>query len=113
MTGFPEATAKPIFLANTGAADTAVVHTITAVAAEAWVVDWVCVGYNAAPNPITLAFSIDFGGTTKFLWRPGVAGTIFLPFTPPLWTGTKNEEVVLTLPAGGVGVSGFVSVRYR
>lgn len=102
------------------AVNTDAVGTISAVANEAWVLDWITFGYDVA-NVAAESLVVTFGGTTKFEVDIPLNGTLNEPITFPhhiefskgLYTGTLNEEVLVTLSAAGAAVKGKVNVGYH
>lgn len=73
-------------------------HTISAIA-------W---SYSAAPTAGNLKIE-DGSGTTVFSVDVTAAGPGFIPFARPL-KGTANTAMIVTLAAGGSGVSGKANV---
>lgn len=67
--------------------------------------------YSAAPTSGNLKVE-DGSGTTVFSIDITVSGPGFIPFARPL-KGTANTALIVTLAAGGTGVSGKVSVLSR
>jgi hypothetical protein len=74
----------------------------------AHVISGVAWSYGGAPTSGNLKIE-DGSGTTVFSVDVTAAGPGFIPFNPPL-KGTANTAMIVTLAAGGSGVSGKVSV---
>jgi hypothetical protein len=92
------------------AANTAAV--VTLVAGGAGVSNVVgMVGWSYDGIPAGGSLTIENGaGTTIFKVDITTTGSGFLPFSPPI-RGSVNTAMVLTLAAGGGGISGIVSVH--
>lgn len=75
--------------------------TIAAVAGEHWVIDEIHFGISEDANTAVL-IGVAFGGVTKFQTYAKLLGNHPIRFSKGLYTGTKNEAVVVTAsdPAG-------------
>jgi len=89
-------------------ANTAAVVTYAAVAHRRHAIRGVAWSYSAAPTGGNLKVE-DGTGTTVFTMDITAAGAGFVPFAPGL-AGRANTALIVTLAAGGSGVSGKVSV---
>lgn len=90
------------------AANTAAVLTYAASTdGSSHVIEQITVGYDAAPTGGSL--TITDGGTT--VYQVTITGTGAIELNPNL-LGGRNAAVVITLAAGGVGVSGRLNVRH-
>lgn len=88
------------------AANAAATITLTGVANRRWVVATLGWSYDAAPTGGSLKIEAP-SGTTEWVQSVTAAG----PGTfNPLYVAPANTDVVLTLAAGGAGISGKVSV---
>lgn len=92
------------------AANTDAVVTIAAAAGERWVLDRIDWSYDGTP---TGRLTIAFGGTTILDIDIIAGGPGNLEFLGGLNNETKNEACVITLAAGGLGVTGKLFVHYR
>ena len=90
------------------ASNTAAVVTYAAVTDRQHSVSGVAWSYSAAPTGGNLKIE-DGSGTTVFSIDITAAGPGVVYFTPPK-TGTRNTALIITLAAGGSGVSGKVSI---
>lgn len=100
----------------TSAANTAGQSTITADAEQFWVLDHLVWSYSADPTGGQI--TVVAGSTTLLDVRITVGGAGFIPCGGMFHTDTygkavKNEDLVVTIAAGGVGVIGTVSFIYR
>lgn len=97
---------------NAPAANTAAVITYTANATKRHVVGQIIASYTAAPTGGNLKVE-DGAGTTIF--EVDIAAVspspINVVFDPPL-SGSYNTAMVITLAAGGAGISGKVTARH-
>ncbi len=100
------------------AANTAAVVTVAADADHFWVLDSIHFGYDGLPAAAkTLVVTID--GTAKLtVYVPAdidTAGPHEILFPRGFYIGpkNKNEALVVTLLAGGAGISGSVNITYR
>ncbi len=95
--------------AHAPSANTAAVVTYTAGGAG-WshVISGVAWSYSGTPTGGNLKIE-DGSGVTVFTMDITVAGAGFIPFNPPK-KGTANTAMIITLAAGGAGVSGKVSI---
>ena len=93
------------------AAATAATLTKAADASEFWVVDWITWSYSAAPTGGKL--TVALGGVSYLEVDITAGGPGQLQFDHPLYTGTKNEALLITLASGGGAVVGKVSARIR
>ena len=97
-------------------ADTAAIVTIPAIADGYHVIDSIDAGFDSAPAAAK-KLNVTFGGVEK--WAIDIPANIGAckppPFTFPrgLYTGTDNEEVIVTLAADNGGAKGKVAVGYR
>lgn len=75
--------------------------TIAADAEHYWVIDAIHFGIIEDANTVVL-IGVAFGGVTKFQTYAKLAGNHPIEFPKGLYTGTKNEAVVVTAsdPAG-------------
>lgn len=102
------------FASNYGeSANTAAVITVPAIEKEFPVVQYVSWSYSGTPTGGLITIAI--GGTTvwsKHITQSGWDGAIF---GSGLYNQaqTENENLVVTLAAGGAGVTGFVDVKYK
>ena len=79
-----------------------------------WVLDWVAWSYSGAPTGGKCTVSI--GGVNVFEVDVTSGGPGLLHFDQhELYNAaqTKNEALVVTLAAGGSGVTGKLQIRYR
>lgn len=93
------------------AADAAATATKAANADQFWVVDWITWSYEGGTPTGNLI--VTLGSTTVLDVDIVAAGPGQLIFDKPLYVGTKNEALTITLAAGGTGVTGKVSARIR
>ncbi len=104
-------TARTAAAANVNAptANTAAVITYAAAGAGvSHVISGLAWSYNATPTSGNLKVE-DGSGTTVFSVDITSAGPGFIPFQAPL-KGTANTAMIVTLTAGGSGVTGKISV---
>ena len=87
--------------------NTAAVLTYSAVSDRRHALTGVAWSYSAAPTGGNLKIE-DGSGTTVFSVDVTAAGPGFIPFDPPL-AGRANTALIVTLAAGGSGVSGKVN----
>jgi hypothetical protein len=92
------------------AANTAASVSIAADSKEHWVIESVDFSYDATPSGGSI--TITSGGTTIYKMAITSAGAYRREFENGL-KATKGEAVVVTLAAGGAGVSGTLFVQYR
>lgn len=90
------------------AANTAAVVTYAATAGVSHVIKGIAYSYSAAPTGGNLKVE-DGSGTVVFSMDITAAGPGFIPFDAAK-KGTVNTAMIVTLAAGGVGVTGKVSV---
>lgn len=90
------------------AANTAAVVTLPAVAGRINVVKYLAWSYSGAPTGGRL--SITDGGVTVFDVDITAGGHGSIPLGPGFQSGARNAAVVATLAAGGVGLTGKLSV---
>lgn len=91
------------------ASNTAAIVTYTAAGSGVSnVIGGIAWSYNATPTSGNLKIE-DGSGTTVFSIDITVSGPGFIPFARPL-KGTANTALIVTLAAGGSGVTGKVSV---
>jgi hypothetical protein len=92
------------------AANTAAVVTYAAVANERHCIGGIAWSYSGGtPTGGNLKVE-DVSGTTVFSIDITAAGPGFIPFSPPKRSAAVNTALIITLAAGGGGVSGKVSV---
>lgn len=108
--------AKNIIASDLDVADNvAAVVTITAAANDTWDVRGIYWSYDAAPTGGNLLVTID--GTTEVtedIFAAGPGQMLFaLEDREDGLRGAKNQEVVVTLAAGGAGIGGQLNVLYR
>jgi len=94
-------------------ANTAAVTTIAVDAEQFWVLDYVRWSYDGVPTGGKVTVAID--GTTVDEFDITASGPGILHYYPGLYAEDqdKNETLVVTLAAGGVGVTGKLMIRYR
>lgn len=90
--------------------NTAAVVTKAAVPGYAHVVGSVAWSYDAAPTGGNLKIE-DVSGTTVFSIDITAAGPGVFNFFPPLKMAAANTALIVTLAAGGSGVTGKLSVH--
>lgn len=90
------------------AANTAAVVTLAAETNTVHVLHAAHGGYDAAPTAGKL-LTIAIGGSTVRAIPVAVAGPFSIKFPRGL-RGTKNQALVVTLAAGGAGITGKVSI---
>lgn len=93
------------------AANTAAVITIAASEKEAWSLKGIEWSYDGTPTGGRLTVAID--GTTYLDLDITTGGPGQLEFPEGFSRSTKNEEVVITLAAGGAGVTGKLTTQYQ
>lgn len=93
---------------NAPSSNTAAVVTYAATAGAAHVVSGIGWSYSGSPTAGNLKIE-DGSGNTVFSLDITAGGPGFLPFDPHK-RGTVNTAMIVTLAAGGSGVSGKVSV---
>lgn len=111
---YADTCAAPKFLSKLDAASNAdAAVTQDADVAQFWVVDWVYCSY--AGGTVTGKLTITIGGATVFETDITSTGPHQFLFDPPLYNPaeTKNQALVITLGAGGSGVTGKVNARIR
>jgi hypothetical protein len=92
------------------ASNTAAVVTYAAVPNERHCIGGVAWSYTGGtPTGGNLRIE-DVSGTTVFSIDITAAGAGFFPFTPPMRSAAANTAMIITLAAGGSGVTGKVSV---
>jgi hypothetical protein len=94
--------------ANAPAANTAAVVTLAGVGGQSWTIAGIYWSYDDDPTGGQL--TLDIGGVTAFTEYVTDGGPGFFPFTPPMQV-TAGAAVVITLAAGGAGISGSVSTH--
>lgn len=96
------------------AANTAAVVTYAALdAAKAHVIDQIFWSYSAAPTGGTLKVE-DVAGTVVFgPHHITAAGPDSLTFDPPLRSAIGGTAMIVTLAAGGAGITGVLTCRHR
>lgn len=106
--------AQGLFAVQHGSgANAASVVTVDADPDHFWVLDWILLSYSAPPTDGRL--TVVIGGATLVDVAVATAGERMIQFDPPLYRSNqnKNESMVITLSAGGSGVTGRLNVRYR
>ncbi len=88
--------------------NTAAVLTYSAVTGQRHVLSGLAWSYSATPTSGNLKIE-DGAGTTIFSLDITTAGPGFVPFAPPL-SGSASTALIVTLAAGGSGVSGKLNV---
>lgn len=91
------------------ASNTAAVITYTA-RTSAHAISGIAWSYDAAPTGGNLKIE-NGAGTTVFTIAITAAGPGFIPFPQPRF-GSPNTALIVTLAAGGAGVTGKVNVLY-
>jgi hypothetical protein len=91
---------------NYPAANTAAVITLTAQTDKRWVIHGISWSYSGAPTGGRL--SITFGGVTEFDIDIASSG---VGETSAFLSGGINQAVVITLAAGGVGITGKLNAQ--
>jgi hypothetical protein len=84
------------------------VVTLPGVGGQSWTIAGIYWSYDDDPTGGQL--TLDIGGVTAFTEYITDGGPGFFPFTPPLQV-TAGAAVVITLAAGGAGISGSVSTH--
>lgn len=111
----PKTGARQILASDLDVADnTAAAVTVAADTDEFWVVDRIDWSYDAAPTGGLL--TIAYGTSPTTVWQVDItaAGPGFVNFDRGLHNAaTKNEQLVVTLAAGGAGIGGELNVLYR
>lgn len=92
------------------ASNTAAVVTYTAVASTYHYIGYIYWSYDGTPTGGSI--TVTDAGDTVFKVDITNAGPGFLPLVPPLKSAVANTAMVVTLAAGGSGISGIVSVRH-
>lgn len=90
------------------------VVTVPAKQTEFWVLDWLAWSYSGSPTGGKVTVSI--GGTVLFEVDITDDGPGAFHFeNAPLYDAneTTNQALVVTLAAGGAGVTGKLNIRYR
>ena len=90
------------------ASNTAAVVTYTANATKAHAIGGIAWSYSGTPTSGNLKVE-NGSGTVVFTIDVTTAGPGFIPFVPTL-EGSTNTALIITLAAGGSGVTGKVSV---
>jgi hypothetical protein len=105
--------AMPQFIKDiTASAATAAVATKAADAKQFWCVDWVTWSYSAAPTGGKITIAIN--GVTVWEQDITAAGPGQFDFSKaPLYTGTLNQALTITLASGAGAVVGKVCARIR
>lgn len=97
---------------HTPSANTDAVITVTADSNQFWVLDWIAFSYDG--NPTGGKITVEIGGVVAMELSVTSAGLQHLDFsTAPVYTETKNQSMVITLAAGGAGVTGKLVARIR
>jgi hypothetical protein len=92
--------------------NTAAVVTYAASATSKHVIHAVAWSYNATPTNGNLKIE-DVSGTTIFSVDITAAGPGWFTFAPPIIGAAVNTAMIVTLAAGGSGVTGKVSCRHE
>jgi hypothetical protein len=108
MRTFPNAVPAAAGDVHAPSANTAAVVTYSAVSTARHAISGIAWSYSAAPTGGNLQVE-DGSGTTVFSMDITAAGAGFIPFDPPK-KGSLNTALIVTLAAGGGGISGKVSV---
>lgn len=90
--------------------NTAAVLSYAAVADRRHTIGLIAWSYSGTPTGGNLKVE-DGAGTTVFSLDITTGGPGFLPFAPPL-SGSRSTALVITLAAGGSGVSGKVNATH-
>lgn len=85
--------------------------TISAITVECWVVRQIDFSYDDPPSAAA-TLTVTAGGTTIYQIDITSGGAGQLHFPLGLHNSTFNEEVVITLLAGGSGIGGSLNVAY-
>jgi hypothetical protein len=107
----------PTLAVGVSGAGAAVAVTIAAAIRNRWVIDSVTFGYGAAQTAGLLTIAVTQNGTAVTLTYPLLAlssvepAQLFFP-EQQLW-GDVNTAIVVTLPAGGGAVVGYLNVIYH
>lgn len=120
MKGPPNTNRAVIPKTHVPAANTAAVITVAAVAGEMHVVEWVSWSFNSPPttDDTTLTIAYGTGPTTKYTiytgpdtatYNAAVRGHYVFPGGFHYDSKTLNEQLVITLSAGGNDVLGSVN----
>lgn len=96
--------------AATASSNTAVVITYTAIDGLHHAIQSLVVSYDGAPTGGSVKIE-DGAGTTVFQVAITASGPTIIPFPRPLM-GSQNKALVVTLAAGGSGVTGRVNVQH-
>ena len=113
MNGLVNTLATAIPKAHAPGANLPAVITLTAAASVWHVVDRVTGGYTDVPTGGSLTIAATVQGTAVSQVIPITNGGGFvLHFDPPI-QGDQNTEIVITLAAGGAGISGKVNAMTR
>ena len=94
--------------ASAPAANAAAVVTLPGVGGQSWTIAGIY--WSDDDDPTGGQLTLDIGGVTAFTEYITDGGPGFFPFTPPLQV-TAGAAVVITLAAGGAGISGSVSTH--
>lgn len=94
------------------AGNAAAAITVAAETENYWVLDFISWSYSAAPTGGKLTVTIN--AVSVYEVDITAAGPGVIDFAHhPLYTGVKNQALVVTLAAGGGTVVGKVNIRYR
>jgi len=99
----------PVLSRDAEASGTPAIVTIAADPEEFWAIDWIAWSYAGTPTNGNLQVTIN--GVVVFSIDITAGGPGIFQFNRALYTGVKNQEVVITLADGGV--ANKVNVRYR
>ena len=108
---YADTDAQPELLQHSPADNTAAVCTKAADSEQFWVVAWITWSYDDTPTGGNLV--VDVVGTTVLEVDITTGGPGQLEFNYPLYVGTKNEALTVTLAAPGAGKAGKLNVRIR
>lgn len=99
-------------LTHKPSSNTAAVVTIAAVTGVAHELEFISFSYDAAPTNGNLKIESP-SGTTLQEFYVTAAGPGFIPFSGSAVKGASGQAMIITLAAGGSGVSGIVNVLQR
>ncbi len=103
-------TAADVWSTHAPSANTAAVVTLAAVSDVSRLIDQVI--YSYSDLPVGGRLTISDGGETILDVDTDMSGPAALPLHKPIRT-LENSTVIVTLAAGGAGVSGKINVQYR
>ncbi len=94
------------------ASNTAAVVTLAADATSVNILEGIDCSYSGTPSAGSFIRVEDGSGNTVWQLTLGAAGPYSFRFDPPR-AGSNNTALIVTLSAGGVGVSGVLNVNAR